>query len=132
MKRWLIAQLIGLKEGLWQIFKSTLVIALIFVVLVAVSQPIIWLRGKIVGTSKIIVLTEPGGADIYINGKKKGSSLLNGRGEAITVHAGCYTLDAILPGAGAQKKQGRERNICVIEGSGVTVSIQLRDNSDGL
>jgi hypothetical protein len=132
MKRWLVSQLIGLKEGLWQIVKSTLVIALIFVVLVAVSQPIIWLRGKIVGTSKIIVLTEPGGADIYINGKKKGTSLLDGRGESITVHGGCYTLDAILPGEGAQQKQGRERNICVIEGAGVTVYIKLRDSSDGL
>jgi formylglycine-generating enzyme required for sulfatase activity len=75
------------------------------------------------------ISTSPGEAQIFINGKRKGSSPAEaGQTFAIKLNEGDYSIEALIPSAGPKEQYGK-KSIFVADDSLQTVSIELKERA---
>lgn len=85
-----------------------------------------WVQEQFKGDGTLEIITEPGGAQIFINGKPEGTSTLKGEKPfSIKLKHGTYTIEALLPVSRDEEQYGIDADIPVWADDTNTVTIVL-------
>jgi len=103
--------------------KNTVILILVLAV-AGVAATIF--SGLLAGEGMVKIVTQPGDAQIFINGKRKGNSPAEvGQSYAIKLAAGSYKIEAVIPSDGQEEDYGRKDDVFVAKDSMQTVNLEL-------
>jgi len=121
---------LSVKELLRFLFAQTKKIIVFAIVLILVAKIVLWLdiNGLLFGSSRLVIATDPGGAEIFINWKHKGKSpVKQGDRIEIQIREGRYTVAAVIPSAGPREKYAITEPVTVAKGSREFLTLTLQD-----